>query len=200
MFFGYASSFVFIGMVAFNFLITSDVIKQVHGVPSHRHWYYFRAHAHADAQITRQPLLDSDDRNAAQNGVSGWCAQSVLAFRLTWQLQVGIIVLWVSLLSVQALFGLDKTLQEPLMFVNLFGLMTGMQLNVLFSKTLDVIASPAVLLGAVCTIMPTYATVYAMQTFGIVELLKSDAVRVGATACFYILGEPQLSYPWASIN
>ena len=118
----------------------------------------------------------------------GQLQQSILAFRLTWPLPVGIIVLWVSLLSVQALFGMDKALQEPLMFVNLFGLMTGMQLNVLFAKKLDVIASPKALFGTVCTIMPAFATLYTLQTLGVATLLHGDALRVGATACFYVLG------------
>jgi hypothetical protein len=188
MFFGYASSFVFIGQVAFNFLITSDVIKEVHGVHAEQPWHY---HVRGDSQA-RQPLLvDTVGAGADDSTRHDSCAQlrqSILAFRLTWPLQVGIVVLWVSLLSVQALFGLDKTLQEPLMFVNLFGLMTGMQLNVLFAKKLDVIASPTALLGTVCTIMPAFATVYTLQTLGVATLLNGDYLRVGATAFFYVLG------------
>lgn len=188
MFFGYASSFVFIGQVAFNFLITSDVIKEVHGVPVEQPWHY---HISGTSQ-SRQPLLDATVGAAAEDSnPDSSCSQlrqSIRAFRLTWPLQVGIIVLWVSLLSVQALFGLDKTLQEPLMFVNLFGLMTGMQLNVLFAKKLDVVASPKALLGTVCTAMPAFATVYTLHTLGVVTLLSNGYLRVGATACFYVLG------------
>jgi hypothetical protein len=196
-FFGYASCFVFIGLVAFNFLITSDVIKHVHGVPIHRPWYHYSrpqsASSRAVSREARQPLVADADGSAGTEDSSRYssCAQSILAFRLTWPLQVGIVVLWVSLLSVQALFGLDKSLQEPLMFVNLFGLMTGMQLNVLFSKTLDVVASPKLLLGTVCAVMPTFASGYALQTLGVVAWLNSSYLRVGATACFYVLGKPQ---------
>lgn len=201
-FFGYASSFILIGQVAFNFLISSDLIKQVHGVPMQKPWYYHRCRDGADTHTSaslgnggrdiRQPLLaDADgaaDEDVVQHGLCEQLQQSMLAFRLTWPLQTGIVVLWVSLLSVQALFGLDKGLQEPLMFVNLFGLMTGMQLNVLFSKKLDGFVSPKALFAMICAVMPTFALVYTLQTLGAVALLDRDYLRVGATACFYIVG------------
>ena len=207
-FFGYASSFVVIGLVAFNFLITSDVIKAVHRVPSHRPWYYHRKHnTHADdpaaaaaAAVVTAGCAESGSGSSGggqqqqqqqQQQQGGW-QQSLLAFRLTIHLQVGIVVLWISLLSVQSLFGLDKQLQEPLMFVNLFGLMAGMQLNVLFAKTLELIASPRGLLIMICAAMPTFSTLYTLQTLGVLAGPGSGSgyayLVVGATAVFYVIG------------
>ena len=181
-FFGYASAFVASGQIAFNFLVSSEYIKQLHNIPADKPWYHqmqWRSPSGAAAGGGRAGHLQQVGNGGSQ------LSRSLEAFRMTWALQASIIILWVSLLSVQALFGLNNNLQEPLMFVNLFGLMGGMQINVLFAKWMEGMPPNGLLMLVVAT-MPTVATLFALQAFGVCAF--SDYVVVSVTAGFYVLG------------
>ena len=104
-FFFYSAVFVAIGLIAFNFLIRSFVIKHVVFGPA-----------------SREPEAISDEAAGTAGGREQW-RRSASTFRKTALLQGSIFVVWVSLCSSQSLFSLLTRLQEPLTFVNLFGLM-----------------------------------------------------------------------------
>ena len=81
---------------------------------------------------------------------------------------------------------MEGAMQQPLMFVNMFGLMGGMQINVAFQPCLRRFVSPNGVLAFVCVIPP------AVAAFSILHVLKvihvSDAVYVIVQAVFYVLG------------
>ena len=104
-FFFYSAVFVAIDLIAFNFLIRSFVIKHVVFGPA-----------------SREPEAISDEAAGTAGGREQW-RRSASTFRKTALLQGSIFVVWVSLCSSQSLFSLLTRLQEPLTFVNLFGLM-----------------------------------------------------------------------------
>ena len=197
-FFGYASAFVAIGQFAVNFLLSSGIIKAVHNIPADKPWYFRMSEAdlararlqEAGGTAVRSRMTSAGGGGGGSGGggffeQGGQLSRSLEAFRMTWLLQASIIVLWVSLLSVQALFGLNKNLQEPLMFVNLFGLMGGMQINVLFAKWMEG-TTPRCLLALVTLVMPTLALLFALQAFGVFAF--SDYVVISVTAFFYVFG------------
>ena len=104
-FFSYAAFFVAIGLVAFNLLIRTPETRRL-----------LTATSAAPTEQQQQQTL------AATAEPVGQCGRTVVVLRRTQWAQVGMGVLWVCLLSVQSLFGRCRSaLQEPLMYVNLFG-------------------------------------------------------------------------------
>ena len=77
-------------------------------------------------------------------------------------------------------------MQQPLMFVNMFGLMGGMQINVAFQPCLRRFLSPMGLFAITCVVPPMVAVFSILHVLKIIHV--SDGVYIAVQGVFFVLG------------
>jgi hypothetical protein len=105
--------------------------------------------------------------------------------RRTLPLHATILVLWASLVSVQSCYALaDPRVQSFLVYANMFGVMAGIELNVVFARILLRALSPSRLLWLCALAMPTGALAVAGYCFAFFPLPDEAAVSVVFASSF----------------
>eukprot|EP01052_Picozoa_sp_SAG31_P021471 SAG31_NODE_1663_length_7581_cov_10.076399_1_plen_292_part_00 len=178
-FFGYAAAFVVIGLIAFNLLIRTPVVTRELNKDEEHHEDAICCSS--EAVLTTHPGAASKDSQLTA---------TLASLKQTWWSQSGMVALWICLLSVQSLFGRTALeLQEPLMYVNLFGLLCGIQGNIWLGSCLAAWIKPHSLASFIFVVMPGGVALMACYAFDLPFAATSPApLVIGLVAAYFVCG------------